>query len=157
MTSIRAAILANVKSELENINGRGDFHFDVAGNGGVQFFKQEGATFEKVPALTVYWTEDSNDETAVATEARLFRSVHIVIDAHLETAAGTTTAEQIEQIVEDIERAVMAVPNRGINDNVDTKIISSGMVRVVEGQPSVGGHVNVQVTYRHKEADPASE
>jgi len=157
VTSIRAEILDNLKSELEKIDGGEPFHHDIKNNGGVQFLKQQGQKFETLPTITIYWTDDTNDETATATGPRLYRSLHVVIDGHLETAAGSTTGEQIEQIVEDIERAVLADPTRGLGGNVDTKILSSGMVRVVEGQPMVGGHVDLRVTYRHQEADPAAE
>lgn len=160
--SIRATILANLKLELEKIDGVAPFNYDVKTNGGVKEWEQAGVDFSTLPMLTFQWTDDPRLLDVTDTGGHFQRTLEVVVDGWLETDAniGTSSAVQLEELLVDIERAGMRDPQRkgtgGVAIAIDTTIVTTVPVPSVEGQPAIGGHVLFRIHYQHKEADPDS-
>lgn len=159
--SIRATILANLKLELEKIDGVAPFNYDVKTNGGVKEWEQEAVDFSTLPMLTFHWLEDSRLLDVTDSGGHFQRTLEVAVDGWLQTAdIGTSSAVQLEELLADIERAGMRDPLRkgtgGVSIAIQTTIIATIPVPSVEGQPAIGGHVLFRIHYQHKEADPDS-
>lgn len=155
MTSVRAQILAALRTQLLAIDGTGKFHHDVAGGGGVQRWQQDGNDFQQLPTIALQWTDDVV-AGEVASDPLGFEScqMQVVIDGILKhQAVGPSSDEQLEELLEDIERAVMADRTlAGLCEDIHR--IRTVPATTLEGQPFLGGHVRFRISYHRQVANP---
>jgi len=155
--SIRALLLADVKKALDAINGTGIFLNDLTvagGGGGAQYWAGDGNVYQATPTAVLYWLQDASSDEPVGY---LTRFLDVVVDIFTKDAGhGRTSAEEIEELLADVERAVLADPERSqIVPNVDTAHVQSSPFPSQEGSPSIGGTVRFRIRYQHVREEPS--
>lgn len=157
--SIRKLLLDDLKTALETIDGSGKFENDLTvagGGGGVQFWAGESINLQKTPTAVLYWLQDGSLDEPVG---HLTRFLDVVVDVFQKDAGlPATSAEAIETLLADVERAVLTDPERSeIGTNVDTAHVQTTPFPSQEDTPAIGGTVRFRIRYSHVRAEPDND
>ena len=156
--SIRNKLLADVATALELIDGTGKYENDITTptGGGVQLWAGGGINIQKTPTAVLYWLQDGSVDEPVGY---LTRFLDVVVDVFQTDAGGpATSAEAIETLLSDVERAVLTDPERaGVAKNVDTAHVQSTPFPSQADTPSIGGTVRFRIRYNHVRAEPDND
>lgn len=157
--SIRSLILADVATALELIDGSGKYDNDLTiagGGGGVQLWSGGGINIQKTPTAVLYWLQDGSVEEPVGY---LTRFLDVVVDVFQKDAGlPATSAEAIETLLADVERAVLTDPERAqVAKNVDTAHVQTTPFPSQEDSPAIGGTVRFRIRYAHVRAEPDND
>ncbi len=161
MTSVRYQILEKLKEALEAIDGSGSYNNDLVGAGGVQFWDSRGVQVNTLPTVLIWYQTESIASGPSGTEGTLTRFLEVTVDAIVaedETSDSRTNpdAQRIEELLEDVERAIMVDPELG-QLVVDSEILAVEPFPSQEDSQAIGGHVRLRVHYRTQETDPSQE
>lgn len=151
MTSSRETVLEALKTALLAIDGTGSYHHDV----GTRVFRWESEAVAQAakPAVLLRWVSDVElaEESSGATHVVL-RRLTVAIDGLLadDVTASDSAEEQGEQLVEDIERAIMADRRLGLSSIIAqvAQFEDSAPVPASDGQPFIGGRVTLGISYQ---------
>lgn len=150
--SIRARLMADVKTALDLIDGTGAYRNDLVGNGGAQYWAGGGISLQSVPTAVLYWLTDTSSDEPVGYVTHF---LDVIVDVFTRDSTDPSSAEVLESLLADVERAVLTDPARsGITPNVDTKHVQSTPFPSQEDSPAIGGSVRFRLIYKHIRAEP---
>ena len=148
-TSIRENILAELKTTLEAITVAHGYANTIAS---VQRWNQRGNPLALVPCIVV---NSGQEEKKPEPNPQATCKFTIYLDVwYRQDDDETRPSDQIiSSLLADVEKALMVDPTRGGNAE-DTNILNNTPFETLEGQPSFGIIVELEIIYKHKLTDP---
>lgn len=149
-TSIRESILENIKTVLEAITVVGGYNNDIES---VQRWKQRGNITKDVPCIVINAGMEVKDPGPDPQSTCKFT---VTLDVYMRQDDTDTTNSDtaLNSLYLDIEKALMADYTRG-GYAEETSIRSAVPFESVEGQPTFGIIIELEIMYRHSRTDPA--
>lgn len=152
MVSLRRSILQALVDALGLISVANGYNSNVAvaaGGGGAQKRVEPANKLEKLPALIVgLWEEDKDD----AVHSHYQATARVMVGAYVRPANGAAVDDLVEDLVEDVEKALFALkamdPALGVSGVQDLKVVGHTKFED-DGQQLSGAMVEVEVLYRH--------
>ncbi len=150
MASVRSLIVDDLVDALGAIDGTGSYSCQVKG---VYHWQRIPGTIEDYPALVVADIGERMDELVFDLYAR---NLSVIVQGTLLAARGGDSADnEANDLIADIERAVMADYTRGGNA-INTRIVRSQTFLLEEADPYVVIEVELTVSYRTLLTDPSA-
>lgn len=148
-TSIRENILAELKTTLEAITVAHGYTNTIAS---VQRWNQRGNSLALVPCIVI---NSGQEEKRPEPNPQATCKFTIYLDVwYRQDDDETRPSDQIiSGLLADVEKALMVDPTRGGNAE-DTNILNNVTFETVEGQPSFGIILELEIVYKHKLTDP---
>ena len=149
-TSVRENILENIKAVLQAITAGAVYNNTIAS---VQRWKQRGNDTRQVPCIVINAGIEAKDPGPDPQSTCKFT---VTLDLYMrqdddDTANSDTV---LNSLYLDIEKALMADYTRG-GYAEETSIRSAVPFETVEGQPTFGIIIELEIMYRHSRTDPA--
>jgi hypothetical protein len=150
-TSIRENILANLKTTLEGITIALGYNNTMAS---IQRWNQRGNSLALVPCIVV---NSGQEEKKPEPNPQATCKLAIYLDVwYRQDDDETRPSDQIiSSLLADVEKAIMVDPTRGGNAE-DTNILNNTPFETIDGQPSFGVVVELEIVYKHKLTDPTA-
>ena len=148
-TSIRENILADLKTTLEAITIASGYNNTIAS---VQRWDSRGNNCVDVPCIVINsGQEEKRPEPNPQATCKF--TVYLDIWDRQDDDETRSSDQIISGLLADVGKALMVDPTRGGNAE-DTNILNNVPFETVEGQPSFGIIVELEIVYKHKLTDP---
>lgn len=148
-TSLREYILENLKTTLEGITVVGGYSNTILS---VQRWNQKGNPLQAVPCIVINsGLEEKKPEPNPQATCKF--SVYLDVWMRQDDDATDPSDKISASLLADVEKALMVDPTRG-GYAEDTNIINNTPFETVDGQPSFGIIVELEIIYKHKLTDP---
>jgi len=152
MPSIRENIIADLVTQLGTISIDNGYENDILG--GVQRFSQTGSVLQNPPVIGVVMDKEEKQSTLNALSVNKLTIIIDVYAVDTDAIVGNTST-LVDSLVTDIEKCVMADPQRSAKA-IDSEIVMVQPFGLAESQPYVGASLVYSVNYRHALDDPRS-
>jgi hypothetical protein len=147
--SIRENILQNIKTTLEGITTVNGYDYTIAS---VQRWNQKGNISKSVPFIIIHsGPEDKTPQPNPQATCKF--SISLAVWTRQDDDATTASDETLSSLLAGVEKVLMVDPTRGGHAE-DTNILSNIPFETVEGQPSFGIIVEIEIIYKHLLTDP---
>jgi len=148
-TSIRENILAELKTTLELITAAHGYANTIAS---VQRWNQRGNSLALVPCIVINSGQEVK-KPEPNPQATCRFTIYLDVWYRQDDDETRPSDQIISSLLADVEKAIMVDPTRGGNAE-DTNILNNVTFETVEGQPSFGVIVELEIAYKHKLTDP---
>jgi hypothetical protein len=148
--TIRENVLSNLQTTLEAIKKTGGYNNDIAS---VQRWSQRAQTFASMPTIIINAGPEEKKPEPNPLATCTFNVYIDIWTNHLETDIRSSD-EILNSLLGDTEKALMADITRGGNA-IDTNILRNYPFQSIEGQPSIGISIEIEIIYQHQQTDPA--
>ncbi len=148
--TIRENILINLQTVLETIKKTAGFNNDFAS---AQRWNQRGPALANIPTVIINAGPEEKDPSPFPLATCTF-NVYLDIWTNHEETDTRSSDEILDSLLGDVEKALMADITRG-GHAINTKILRNYPFQAVQGQPSIGISIEIEITYQHQLTDPA--
>jgi len=149
--SRREYILQNIKTVLETITVANGYTNTITT---VQRWTQKGNVFQAIPAIVINAGQEEKQQTP---NPQATCKLTVFLDVwHRQDDTDTTPSDQvISSLIADVEKAIMADYTRG-GYAEDTRVLNNVPFETVDGMPSFGVQIELEITYKHALGDPSA-
>ncbi|MCX5711766.1 MAG: hypothetical protein NTY47_01680 [Candidatus Omnitrophica bacterium] len=149
--SLRENILANLATTLNTIKTTGGYNNTIAS---VQRWNQRGNPLEAVPCIVINsGPEEKKPEPNPQATCKF--TVYLDVWYSQDDDETRSSDEILSSLLTDVEKAIMTDPTRG-GYAEDTNILNNIPFETVQGQPSFGIILELEIIYKHKLTDPTA-
>jgi hypothetical protein len=150
-TSRREYILQNIKTALEAITVAHGYNNTVAS---VQRWAQKGNILQSVPAIIINSGQEEKRQEPNPQVTCKF-TVYLDVWTRQDDTDTTPSDQVVSGLLLDVEKALMADYTRGGYAG-DTRVMNNVPFETVDGMPSFGVQIEVEIIYKHLLTDPAA-
>lgn len=152
MTSIKENVIQGLKSNLEAIDGTGDYANEVPA---AQIYTHP-LNIKNVDDRPVIVIHEQNEDYDDGVNFFLTRTARFTLEAWKRIDPGVEDAgAESREWLADIERAIQADTTLG-GTAINTKLVSNDAVAFGTESPDVGALVQLEIMYRTAAQDPAA-
>jgi hypothetical protein len=147
---IRELILKNLQTTLAAITA-GEVYANTIAS--VQRWSQRGQTFSAMPTIIINAGPEEKKPEPNPLATCTF-NVYIDIWTNHEESDTRSSDEILNSLLGDVEKALIADITRG-GYAIDTNINRNYPFQAIEGMPSIGISIEIEIIYQHQQNDPA--
>jgi len=149
-TSRREYILQNIKTTLETITTAHGYNNTITS---VQRWSQKGNNLQSIPAIIINSGQEAKQQEPNPQATCKF-TIYLDVWTRQDDTDTTPSDQVVSGLIADVEKAMMVDYTRG-GYAEDTHIMNNVPFETVEGMPSFGVQIEVEITYKHLLTDPA--
>lgn len=150
-TSRRESILANIATTLATVTTGNGYNNTLAS---IQRWNKLGNDLASLPAVIINAGIEYKEPRPNPLKQCTFM-VHLEIWTRQDEEGTSDSDTILNSLLLDVEKALMADCTRG-GYAVDTAVGSIVPFETIDGKPDFGAFVELEITYQHAFADPAS-
>lgn len=149
--TVREDILANIQSSLQGITTISGYANTIKS---VQRWDDGGKSTVEIPFITISEGAEEKDPAP-----HPLYTCRLPVYLEVETRKGSDTRKMsviLNSLLGDVEKAIMADRTRGGNAQ-NTVLKNNSQYTAVDGMPSAGIIIEIEVVYQHRQDDPTKK